>query len=361
MAEPPFLRFADDLPEIEGRYPAPFEAEGLSFGRDLGRAAGSARLGAWRERLPPGRRTSRLHAHSLEEEAVYVLTGQPVLCWQEPGGPVQRTPLRPGAYLSLRAGTQIAHTIENPGPDEAVLLVIGERHPGDRVAYPNDPDLEAFRAEHRPARLWRDEGALPWPAWIDTPRLRLRPWLPIESQRLRALAARNQSHLLPWMPWAEQIPSLEGYLGLITTWARDHLNQTDLTFGMFTHAGDPIGNIGLYRRLGPGALEVGFWIDQDHSGQGYVTEAAAALCQVGLRAMKLDRIELRCLPENQRSAAVARRLGFVHEATLDRRVVGLGGALLPAMIWSLYRESLDHSPAAAVHVSAYDPLGRRLL
>jgi hypothetical protein len=31
------------------------------------------------------------------------------------------------------------------------------------------------------------------------------------------------------------------------------------------------------------------------------------------------------------------------------------------MIWSLYRESLDHSPAAAVHVSAYDPLGRRLL
>jgi hypothetical protein len=31
------------------------------------------------------------------------------------------------------------------------------------------------------------------------------------------------------------------------------------------------------------------------------------------------------------------------------------------MIWSLYREALDHSPAAAVHVSAYDPLGRRLL
>lgn len=70
-----FIVHALDVPEEEGAYPAPFDGEKLSFGRNLGKAAGTERLGLWQERLPPGRRTSFTHAHSHEEELVYVLQG----------------------------------------------------------------------------------------------------------------------------------------------------------------------------------------------------------------------------------------------------------------------------------------------
>jgi hypothetical protein len=44
----------DDVQEVEGAYPAPFDAEKLSIYKDLGRAAGSKRLGFSFERLLPG-------------------------------------------------------------------------------------------------------------------------------------------------------------------------------------------------------------------------------------------------------------------------------------------------------------------
>ncbi|HTT70589.1 MAG TPA: hypothetical protein VMG32_05155 [Anaeromyxobacteraceae bacterium] len=70
---PPWVVHAEDVSEVEGHYPAPFDAERLSFGRDLRRAQGSVKLGLWRERVPPGRRTGFTHAHLAGEELVYVL------------------------------------------------------------------------------------------------------------------------------------------------------------------------------------------------------------------------------------------------------------------------------------------------
>ena len=77
--KPSWVVHADDVPEEEGHYRAPFDAEKLSFSRELGRAMGAVKLGMSRERLPPGRRTSFTHAHSLEEELVYVLEGECML------------------------------------------------------------------------------------------------------------------------------------------------------------------------------------------------------------------------------------------------------------------------------------------
>ena len=116
----------------EGRYPTPFDAEGLSFGRDLGRAAESERFGVWHEVLPPGRRTSRAHAHSDEEEAVYVLAGPVVLRWAPRGGEFTESELETGDFVSFPAGTGLAHHFLNPGPAFATLLVIGMREAADR-------------------------------------------------------------------------------------------------------------------------------------------------------------------------------------------------------------------------------------
>ncbi len=356
----PKIARAHTVPAEEGRYPPPFDVEALSLGRDLGRAAGSERFGVWHEHLEAGRRTSRAHAHSDEEEAVYVLAGPVVLRWAPRGGDFTETVLETGDFVSFPAGTGLAHHFRNPGPAAATLLVIGTRAPADRGFYPEDPDLEAWRAEHRPQRRWVDETPLPWPAHAATPRLRLRPWQPHEARALWGLAQANAASLRPWMPWAWEVPSVEAYLGLVTGWLKSALERTEPIFGIFLPDGQPLGNVGLHPRGGPGSLEVGYWLAESARGQGYVTEAAAAMVQLAIRCIGVDRVELHCHPENLRSAAVARRLGFVHEATLPRRAPDGRGGRHDVMLHSLYAHQLDASPAAAFAIRAWDPLGREI-
>src|SRR5262249_40947787 len=118
----PYVVHESDVPETEGAYPEPFETEKLSIYRDLGRAAGTKRIGFSVERLLPGRRTSFTHAHLAEEEIVYVMRGTCSVRIVEPDGAPEEIPLRAGHVVSFPPGTGIAHTFVNPGDDECVLI-----------------------------------------------------------------------------------------------------------------------------------------------------------------------------------------------------------------------------------------------
>ena len=53
--------------------------------------------------------------------------------------------------------------------------------------------------------------------------------------------------------------------------------------GIFLRSsGEVLGGVSLLARIGPGALELGYWLRNECTGRGYATEAAAALTQVGL-------------------------------------------------------------------------------
>lgn len=153
-ALPPFVVDAEQVAEEEGHYPPPFDGEQLSFGRNLGKATGSRNVGMWRERIPPGRRTSFTHAHTHQEELVYVLSGRPTLRLREPGRPPREVRLHAGHTVAFPPGTGIAHTLFNEGPEEAVVLAFGERQPEDRCHYPDDPAYDAHRKATRPASHW---------------------------------------------------------------------------------------------------------------------------------------------------------------------------------------------------------------
>ena len=77
------------------------------------------------------------HAHTKQDEFIYVLRGNPVLVTN--GG---ETELAPGMCAGFPAGSGDAHQLVNPGPDVVEFLEIGDRSPGDDVVYPDD-DLAA--------------------------------------------------------------------------------------------------------------------------------------------------------------------------------------------------------------------------
>lgn len=369
MSGPPFIARSEEVPEEEGSYPAPFDAEKLSFGRDLGSAAGTRALGIWRERLPPGRRTSFTHAHLREEEAVYVLSGRPSVRWVEPGrGPeaAQEKELRPGDLIAFRAGTAIAHTFVNRSDEDAELLVVGERKPSERVFYPEDPLFDTWRTGQQPLRAWespdrRDDSSVWPPVRIETERLVLRPWAPDDAHALLASQIRNQAHLARFMPWARQLPTLDELYERILGWQIKKPGQREVVYGVFSPEGRILGGTGFHERVGELGLEIGYWVDLEAEGKGYVTEWVAALTRLGIEALGLDRLEIHCSPRNTRSAAVPGRLGFACEGTLPRRTRGADGQPEDSQIFCLYASAYPDTPCAQAQVKAWDGLGRRLL
>ena len=106
---------------------------------------------------------------------------------------------------------------------------------------------------------------------------------------------------------------------------------------------------------------IGYWIHAAHINQGLATEAAAALTRVAFEVNDVERVEIHCDPANVRSAAVPRKLGYAHEATLRRRAQAGDGTHRDTMIWTLFADTYPGSAAATAEIEAYDARGRRIL
>jgi RimJ/RimL family protein N-acetyltransferase len=135
----------------------------------------------------------------------------------------------------------------------------------------------------------------------------------------------------------------------------------NFTYGIF--AADEsklVGGTGLHPRIGPGGLEIGYWVRASATRQRIATESTALLARVGFEVCEADRIEIRIEPRNKASIGVPRKLGFVEEATLRRRLPGREGApLRDVTIFTMFREDFDS--AIAPRLRAFDARGERLL
>jgi RimJ/RimL family protein N-acetyltransferase len=198
---------------------------------------------------------------------------------------------------------------------------------------------------------------------IQTQRLVLRCWNPIDAPLLKVAIDENLDHLRPWMPWIHQEPqSLEQKVNLIRQFRSQFDRSENFIYGIFSPDEQfVLGGTGLHPRIGSNALEIGYWIHVNHIGQGLATEVAAALTQVAFEVEQVDRVEIHCDPRNHRSAAVPRKLGFIHEATLRRRVEDYDHEKRDTMIWSMFAEMYSESPAAYAKVEAFNAIGQKLL
>ena len=197
---------------------------------------------------------------------------------------------------------------------------------------------------------------------IHTQRLVLRCWQPTDAPLLKAAIEASLEHLRPWMPWARHEPEdLHTIEHLRRCRGEFDLGQ-DFAYGMFDRTETQVlGGTGLHTRVGAGAREIGYWVHKDYINQGLATEAAAALTKVAFLIDRVARVELHCDPNNVRSAAVPRKLGFCHEATLRHRTRTPDGQPRDTMVWTLLAHEYHASPAAAAEIEAFDVMGRPLL
>jgi uncharacterized cupin superfamily protein len=134
MPKPPALDPAD-VPEKRGSiYPEPFRSRmGDRMKRRLGDACGLTRFGVNLVTLGPGGQSALRHWHTLEDEFVYVLTGEVVLVTND-----GEQTLKPGMCAGYAGGTKDAHHFVNRSAAPATYLEIGDRTEGDNAFYPDD-------------------------------------------------------------------------------------------------------------------------------------------------------------------------------------------------------------------------------
>jgi uncharacterized cupin superfamily protein len=142
--ESPIAIVAADAPPRAKQTVYPPHFAKLVAGRSkhpLGELFGLENFGVNLTRLAPGGMSSFRHAHTKQDEFVYVLAGHPTLVTDR--GP---TRLAPGMCAGFRAGTGDAHHLKNETEGEVVYLEVGDRTPGDTASYPDD-DLRAEQVD----------------------------------------------------------------------------------------------------------------------------------------------------------------------------------------------------------------------
>ena len=135
---------------LGSRYPAPFDAVCAGrLRRRVGDAAGLTQFGVNLTRLPAGCWSSQRHWHTVEDEFVYVLSGEVVLV-TDAGEEI----LRAGDCCGFKAGVADGHHLQNRSDKDAVVLEVGTRRPDEDEAF--YPDIDLHAAKGRVGYLHRD-------------------------------------------------------------------------------------------------------------------------------------------------------------------------------------------------------------
>jgi uncharacterized cupin superfamily protein len=132
-------------------YPEPFFSRMKGrLKRPLGDLFGLTNFGVNLTTLSPGAVSALRHAHSKQDEFIYILRGDPTLVTDE-----GRTRLSPGMCAGFKAGTGNGHHLVNETGADVVYLEAGDRTPGDEGSYPDD-DLKAKLVDGRWAFVHKD-------------------------------------------------------------------------------------------------------------------------------------------------------------------------------------------------------------
>ena len=115
-------------------------------------------------------------------------------------------------------------------------------------------------------------------------------------------------HLCPWMPWAASYDRASA-AGFLAKTAQEWADGTAYGYAITT-GGVLAGGCSLMARIGPGGLEIGYWVHRASTRRGLATAASAALVQQAFRRPDIERVEIVHDELNVASGGVPRKLGF---------------------------------------------------
>lgn len=270
----------------------------ICIDKSLGDVTGLRNLGVHMVVVEPGHRSTELHAHSFEEECVYVLAGRGTAILGD------RTILiGPGDFLAYPANG-VPHEIINEGSDPLIFLVVGHRLDHDVIDYPR---------QHR--RLYRHHqetdvvqfGALEPAAGADTAGRPAEPVVPpANGFRLVPIDQNGRPDgPVPGLPKeakdaCDASAELYGQVGFVPPWTGYLAFMGDICVGTCAFKAPPKGN----------RVEIAYYTFPAYEGRGHATSMAIALMQIAFEVQPGIRLIAHTPAEESASTAVLSKLGF---------------------------------------------------
>lgn len=161
------------------------------------------------------------------------------------------------------------------------------------------------------------------PTTLTTERLSLRPMTPDDAAAHYAVFSDPEvTRYWSRGPWTDLAQAAEAIAETVAAYA----DGSALRLGIVLRAsGALIGNVSLHHvEEASRRCEIGYALARAHWGQGYVTEALAAMVAYGFDTLDLNRIEADIDPRNVGSARVLEKLGFNKEGYMPERWIVQG-------------------------------------
>ena len=186
-------------------------------------------------------------------------------------------------------------------------------------------------------------------------RVTLRPLKAGDWEAWREVRIRSREWLEAWEPLGEPgspdpITDPEAFKARCGAWERQRHFDAAYGFGIFLRKGGAlVGEVSLGSvQRGPfQSANVGYWIDLEHAGRGYMPEAVAVVLRFAFEELGLHRVEAAIVPRNVNSRRVAEKLGLREEGT-SQRFLQIRGEwedhvryAITAEEWSARRDELE--------------------
>jgi len=154
------------------------------------------------------------------------------------------------------------------------------------------------------------------------------------AEEVFRVVKENYEHLYRWSPWLDEGYSLER----AKAFAKLSVNQFANREGMaicIVYKNEIVGGTGLgnfnwdYK-----TTEIGYWLAKKHNGKGIVTRCCRKLLDYAFVELELNRVVIRCSPENLKSRAIPERLNFMQEG-IERQGGFHHGEFVDFVIYSM--------------------------
>jgi ribosomal-protein-serine acetyltransferase len=136
------------------------------------------------------------------------------------------------------------------------------------------------------------------------------------AEELFALVDQSRDYLREWLPWLDDNQSMADTQKFIQNSVEQFANNGSFTAGIL-YQGKLTGCIGFHHiDRSNRATSIGYWLGASFQGKGLMTEACRGLVEYAFKELNLNRVQIRCATENQKSRAIPERLGFRQEGIL---------------------------------------------
>ena len=152
-----------------------------------------------------------------------------------------------------------------------------------------------------------------------------------------ALIDSNRPHLKEWLPWVDNMQTVENFKDHIAYCKKLEAAATDFPFVIMTN-NEMAGRIGIhYIHLHNKIAALGYWLGDGYQGKGIITRSCKALIDHCFNELGMNRVEIKCATGNFKSRAIAEKLNFKQEGIL-RQAELVNGKFLDLYLYSMLKE-----------------------